>query len=184
MKVKETSLKRLQTVWVHLCDVLGNAKLWRQKNSQWLSAGRGRSIEDFRILGHRIYSVWCYNDLCTHVCLITESRLTLQTHGYIAHQAPPSMGFSQQEYWRSCTAKWIWDLGESLTQTTEGQGENSLVPMPILLVRSCILRAWCVALQQPLCDNEVRHFPLPPTCWMSSPVITLRVCFFFFSVCV
>ena len=48
---------------------------------------------------------WCHPppglvflNLC-FCCLITKSCSTLATPWTVAHQAPPSMGFSRQEYW-------------------------------------------------------------------------------------
>ena len=47
---------------------------------------------------------WHLKVLCMHVCMRADAKscLTLCDPRTAAHQAPLSMGFSRQEYWRSC----------------------------------------------------------------------------------
>ena len=39
------------------------------------------------------------NSVCTHLCSVAKSCLTLCNLWTVAHQAPLSMGFPKQEYW-------------------------------------------------------------------------------------
>ena len=57
--------------------------------------------------------------VCVFSCLVVSDTLHLieLTFAYGAHQAPLSMGFSRQEYWRGLPRPPPWDLPDPGIQT-------------------------------------------------------------------
>ena len=84
--MKEARSKRIHTVWLHLREA-----------QKWVKEIHAITSQD-----NSYYIVITFGEMgdlcvCVCVCVCVCDSATLWT---VAHQAPLSMGFSRQEYWR------------------------------------------------------------------------------------
>ena len=116
------------------------------KSGFWLSA-LDLFLHDFLK-----YSIYCPNILSPNMDMVvlSLSYLTLSTPWTVAHQAPPPMGFSRQEYWSGLPFPSPGNLpspviklvplalaGRFFTIDPLGKPSNSLMGCKILTLQNC-----------------------------------------------